>query len=74
MVTIYCGLFYLSDMPEVYTSDDESVKEADNGRKLKIILSHLYSKTKRRIKNILFPYYYHFKLSISDLLGIPHVV
>ena len=33
MVTIYCGLFYLSDIPEVYNSEDESVKEADNGRK-----------------------------------------
>jgi hypothetical protein len=33
MLTIYCGLFYLSDMPEVYNSSDSSVQAADNGRK-----------------------------------------
>ena len=33
MLTIYCGLFYLSDNPEVYTSSDTSVKDADNGCK-----------------------------------------
>ena len=33
MLTIYCGLFYLSDMPEVYNSTDSGVREADNGRK-----------------------------------------
>ena len=27
MITIYCGLFYISDMPTSYTTDD------DNGRK-----------------------------------------
>ena len=34
MLTIYWGLFFLSDMPEVYNSTDTTVKEADNGRKL----------------------------------------
>lgn len=34
MLTIYCGLFYLSDMPEVYNSTDSSVAEADNGLRL----------------------------------------
>ena len=33
MLTIYCGLFYLSDNPEVYRSNDSSVKDADNGCK-----------------------------------------
>ena len=33
MLTIYCGLFYLSDNPEVYNSSDSSVQEADNGCK-----------------------------------------
>ena len=33
MLTIYCGLFFLSDNPEVYNSSDSSVKEADNGCK-----------------------------------------
>jgi hypothetical protein len=33
MLTIYCGLFYLSDMPEVYNSSDSSVQAADNGCK-----------------------------------------
>ena len=33
MLTIYCGLFYLSDNPEVYTSSDTSAKDADNGCK-----------------------------------------
>ena len=33
MLTIYWGLFFLSDMPEVYNSTDSSVKEADNGCK-----------------------------------------
>ena len=35
MLTIYWGLFFLSDMPEVYNSTDSTVKEADNGRKYK---------------------------------------
>ena len=33
MITIYCGLFFLSHYPEVYNSDDNKVKEADNGCK-----------------------------------------
>ena len=33
MLTIYCGLFYISDNPEVYNSSDSLVQEADNGRK-----------------------------------------
>ena len=33
MLTIYWGLFFLSDNPEVYNSSDTSVKEADNGCK-----------------------------------------
>ena len=35
MLTIYCGLFFISDMPSVYNSTDSSVKEDDNGRKFK---------------------------------------
>ena len=35
MLTIYCGLFFLSDMPEIYNSSDSTVKEADNGCKTK---------------------------------------
>ena len=37
MLTIYWGLFFISDMPSVYNSTDSSVKEDDNGRKLKNI-------------------------------------
>ena len=33
MLTIYWGLFYLSNNPEVYNSTDSSVLEADNGCK-----------------------------------------
>ena len=33
MLTIYWGLFFISDMPSVYNSTDSSVKEDDNGRK-----------------------------------------
>lgn len=33
MLTIYCGLFYLSDNPEVYNSGDSTVQDADNGCK-----------------------------------------
>ena len=33
MLTIYCGLFFISHQPEVYHSSDSAVKEADNGRK-----------------------------------------
>ena len=33
MLTIYWGLFFLSDMPEVYNSTDSFVKAADNGCK-----------------------------------------
>ena len=39
MLTIYWGLFFLSDMPEVYNSTDSSVKEADNGCKFRLIIS-----------------------------------
>ena len=35
MLTIYCGLFFLSDMPEIYNSSDSTIKEADNGCKIK---------------------------------------
>ena len=35
MLTIYCGLFFISDMPSLYNSTDSSVKEDDNGRKFK---------------------------------------
>lgn len=34
MLTIYCGLYYLSDMPEVYNSTDSTVSSADNGLRL----------------------------------------
>ena len=34
MLTIYCGIFFLSDHPEIYTSNDFTVKEADNGLRL----------------------------------------
>ena len=34
MLTIYWGLFFISDMPSVYNSTDSSVKENDNGRKV----------------------------------------
>jgi hypothetical protein len=33
MLTIYCGLFFISDLPEVYNSTDSNVQEADNGCK-----------------------------------------
>ena len=33
MLTIYWGLFFLSNMPEVYNSTDSAVKAADNGCK-----------------------------------------
>ena len=32
MLTIYCGIFFLSDMPNVYNSSDTTVKQDDNGR------------------------------------------
>lgn len=33
MLTIYWGIFFISDNPEVYNSSDTVVQEADNGRK-----------------------------------------
>ena len=33
MLTVYCGLFFISHQPEVYQSSDSAVKEADNGCK-----------------------------------------
>jgi hypothetical protein len=33
MLTIYCGLYFISDLPEVYNSTDSTVIEADNGCK-----------------------------------------
>ena len=43
MLTIYWGLFYLSDNPEVYNSSDSTVKEADNG--CKFSENNTYSET-----------------------------
>ena len=34
MITVYCGLYYLSDQPEIYSSSDSSVASADNGLRL----------------------------------------
>lgn len=34
VITVYCGLFYISDMPQVYNSTDPNVLQADNGCKL----------------------------------------
>ena len=33
MITVYCGVFYISDMPQVYNSKDPNVRQADNGCK-----------------------------------------
>ena len=43
MLTIYWGIFFLSDMPEVYESTDSTVKEADNG--CKDIVFNFFSET-----------------------------
>ena len=34
ILTVYCGLYFLSDNPEVYNSSDDSVSSADNGLRL----------------------------------------
>ena len=34
MITIYWGIFFISDMPSVYNSTDYAVREEDNGRKI----------------------------------------
>lgn len=73
MLTIYCGLFYLSDNPEVYHSSDSTVKEADNGRKLFFNLIFLHSKTEWKHKMVLLfrnPCLQH---HVLDLLVIPDV-
>ena len=36
MTKIYWRVFFLSDMPNVYNSSDQTVKEDDNVRKCKI--------------------------------------
>ena len=38
MLTIYWGIFFLSDMPEIYNSEDSTIKEADNGCKFIYII------------------------------------
>ena len=39
MLTIYCGLFFLSHQPSVYNSDDTSAQSEENGRKFVIYVS-----------------------------------
>jgi len=34
MVTIYCGIFFMSDQPEVYRSTEDKVRDLDNGLRL----------------------------------------
>ena len=34
MISMYCGIFYLSDMPGIYESDDPTIKALDNGLSL----------------------------------------
>ena len=34
MGTVYCGIFFLSDMPEIYESTDPNTQNADNGLRL----------------------------------------
>ena len=34
MITVYCGLFFMADQPEIYNSDDPQINSLDNGLKL----------------------------------------
>jgi hypothetical protein len=34
MITVYCGLFFMSDQPEIYQSSNYLVQEHDNGLRL----------------------------------------
>ena len=71
MLTIYCGLFYLSDNPEVYNSSDSSVQEADNGCKFCISIFNInYSEIKRVFKMVLLPSYSIIQHSILNLLDV----
>ena len=38
MLTVYWGIFFLSNMPEIYNSEDSTIKEADNGCKFIFII------------------------------------
>lgn len=40
IITVYCALFYLSDIPIIYDSTDPTVRSADNGCII-ISLTHL---------------------------------
>ena len=64
MITIYCGLFYISDMPTSYTTDD------DNGRKLVFPVIFYCSSSKRDIEDVLLPDYPHFQPDFLPLLAL----
>ena len=34
MITVYCGIFFMQDQPEVYNSSSYLVREVDNGLRL----------------------------------------
>jgi len=55
MTTVYWGLFFLSHNQEVYESEDNKVKEDDNGRKC---VALTFSTTEWRVQAI-FPYRYY---------------
>ena len=68
MLTTYWGLFFLSDMPEVYSSTDSDVKAADNGCKWSYV--NLFSETKRRFKTIFLFSNRNFKSRFPFILDI----
>ena len=61
MITVYCGLYYLSDNPEIYNSSDNSVSSADNGLRLNSSSKMFFFLT-ILLSNIIFFTYWCYKM------------
>jgi len=64
MITVYCGLFFISDMPEIYNSADPELQQASNGLELnegtKIIFFFVIV-----VVNLLFFGYWSYKMYLE---------
>ena len=61
ILTVYCGLFYLSDQPEIYNSTEDSISSADNGLRLNPS-SKMFLFLVILISNLLFFAYWAYKM------------
>ena len=61
ILTVYCGLYFLSDNPEVYNSSDDSVSSADNGLRLSTATKYILFLV-ILISNLVFFSYWAYKM------------